>query len=37
MQELEIASKLYSLSDIGREFAILQIIALEIVDKGGIE
>lgn len=35
--ELEISSKLYSLSDRDCEFAIPQNIALEIVEKGGIE
>ena len=36
-QELEISSKLYSLNDRDCEFAIPQNIALEIVEKGGIE
>lgn len=36
-QELEISSKLYSLNDRDCEFAILQNIALEIIEKGGIE
>lgn len=35
-QELEISSKLYSLSDRDCEFAIPQNIALEIIEKGGI-
>lgn len=36
-QELEISSKLYSLNDRDCEFAIPQNIALEIIEKGGIE
>lgn len=36
-QELEISSKLYSLNDRDCEFSIPQNIALEIVEKGGIE
>ena len=36
-QELEISSKLYSLNDRDCEFAIPQNIALEIIEKCGIE
>lgn len=36
-QELETSSKLYSLNNRDCEFAIPQNIALEIVEKGGIE
>lgn len=36
LEELERASRLYSISDKGCEFAIPQNIALEIVEKGGV-
>lgn len=36
-QELEIASKLYRISEKDCEFAIPQNIAFELIEKGGIE